>query len=78
MRLDKLTLKSQEALQSSQQLADQYGHQQIETERLIQDPLALKILEGSVKEHDHVWVDVCDGEIIFNKLSTVEHAAAVS
>jgi ATP-dependent Clp protease ATP-binding subunit ClpA len=47
-------------------------------QRLIQDPLAVKILEGSVKEHDQVWVDVCGGEIVFNKLSTVEHAAAVS
>ena len=35
MRFDKFTLKSQEALQSSQQLAEKYGHQQIEPEHLV-------------------------------------------
>ena len=34
-------------------------------QHLVQDPLALKILEGSVKEGDHVKVEVQDGEIIF-------------
>ncbi len=34
-------------------------------QRLIQDPLALKILEGSVKEGDHITVDVMDGEVVF-------------
>ncbi len=34
-------------------------------QHLIQDPLALKILEGSVKEGDHVRMDVIDGEIVF-------------
>ena len=34
-------------------------------QHLVQDPLALKILEGSVKEGDHVKVDVRDGEIVF-------------
>jgi len=34
MRFDKLTLKSQEAVQESQQLAENFGHQQIEPEHL--------------------------------------------
>jgi ATP-dependent Clp protease ATP-binding subunit ClpB len=34
-------------------------------QHLIQDPLALKILEGSVKEGDHVRVDVNDGRMVF-------------
>ena len=34
-------------------------------QQLIQDPLAVKILEGSVKEGDHVKVDVRDGQVIF-------------
>jgi ATP-dependent Clp protease ATP-binding subunit ClpA len=34
-------------------------------QHLIQDPLALKILEGSVKEGDRVRVDVRDGQIVF-------------
>ncbi|MFH1146901.1 MAG: ATP-dependent chaperone ClpB [Pseudomonadota bacterium] len=35
MRLDKLTVKSQEAMQSAQQLAESRGHQQIEPEHLL-------------------------------------------
>ena len=34
-------------------------------QHLIQDNLALKILEGSVKEGDHVRVDVKDGVVVF-------------
>jgi len=34
-------------------------------QHLIQDPLALKILEGSVREGDHVKVDARDGGIVF-------------
>jgi ATP-dependent Clp protease ATP-binding subunit ClpB len=34
-------------------------------QHLIQDPLALKILDGSVKEGDHVNVDVKNGELVF-------------
>jgi len=34
-------------------------------QHLIQDPLAVKILEGSVKEGDHVTVDLQDGQIAF-------------
>jgi ATP-dependent Clp protease ATP-binding subunit ClpB len=35
MRLDKLTLKAQEAIQTSQHLAEKLGHQQIEPEHLL-------------------------------------------
>jgi len=34
-------------------------------QRLIQDPLAVKILDGTVKEGDNVRVDVGDGQIVF-------------
>lgn len=34
-------------------------------QRYIQDPLAVKILEGSVKEGDHVTMDARDGEVVF-------------
>ncbi|MGD2126476.1 MAG: ATP-dependent chaperone ClpB [Desulfobacteraceae bacterium] len=34
-------------------------------QHLIQDPLAMKILEGSINEGDHVTVDVKDGELVF-------------
>jgi len=33
---------------------------------LIQDPLAVKILEGSVKEGDRVRIDLRDGQIVFS------------
>ena len=35
MRLDKLTLKAQEALQEAKNLADTYSHQQIDVEHLL-------------------------------------------
>ena len=35
MQFDKFTLKAQEALQTSQELAERFGHQQIETEHLV-------------------------------------------
>jgi ATP-dependent Clp protease ATP-binding subunit ClpB len=31
----------------------------------IQDPLAVKILGGSVKEGDHVTIDTVDGKVVF-------------
>ena len=34
-------------------------------QHLIQDPLALKILDGSIKEGDHVKVVVRDGKLMF-------------
>ncbi len=36
MRLDKLTIKSQEALQEAQHLAEKYEHQQIEPEHVLE------------------------------------------
>ncbi|MCF8062198.1 MAG: ATP-dependent chaperone ClpB [Deltaproteobacteria bacterium] len=46
MRLDKFTLKSQEALQEAQQLAERFGHQQIEPEHLAR--VALDQREGVI------------------------------
>lgn len=34
-------------------------------QRLVQDPLAMKILDGSVKEGDHLRMDVRDGNLVF-------------
>ncbi len=65
MQFDKLTLKTQEIIQASQQLAERYGNQQIEPDHLIQDPLSIKILGGSVGEGDDVRVDVEEAQIVF-------------
>lgn len=46
MRFDKLTLKAQEAIQGSQQLAEKFGHQQIEPEHIVR--LILEQTEGVV------------------------------
>jgi ATP-dependent Clp protease ATP-binding subunit ClpB len=45
MKLDKLTIKSQEALQAAQQLAVEYGHAEMAVEHLL---LALLPTEGLV------------------------------
>ncbi|MBN2061781.1 MAG: ATP-dependent chaperone ClpB [Deltaproteobacteria bacterium] len=42
MRLDKFTLKAQEAVQTSQQIAEKYGHQQIEPEHIMKALLEQK------------------------------------
>jgi ATP-dependent Clp protease ATP-binding subunit ClpB len=42
MRFDKFTLKAQEAIQKAQQMADKYGHQQIEPEHLLRSILEQK------------------------------------
>ena len=42
MRFDKFTLKVQETIQASQQLAEKFGHQQIEPEHLVRAVLDLK------------------------------------
>ena len=34
-------------------------------QHLIQDPLAMKLLEGSIKEGDHVEVIAEDGNLVF-------------
>jgi ATP-dependent Clp protease ATP-binding subunit ClpB len=46
MRLDKLTLKAQETIRASQQLAEKSGHQQIEPEHLLSAILELQ--EGAI------------------------------
>jgi ATP-dependent Clp protease ATP-binding subunit ClpB len=46
MRFDKLTLKSQEIIQDSQQLAEKLGNQQIEPEHLVR--IILEQMEGVV------------------------------
>jgi ATP-dependent Clp protease ATP-binding subunit ClpB len=35
-------------------------------QRLVQDPLAMKILEGSIQEGNRIEMDVRDGEVIFH------------
>jgi ATP-dependent Clp protease ATP-binding subunit ClpB len=35
-------------------------------QHLVQDPLAMKILDGSVKEGDHLRMDVRDGNLVFH------------
>ncbi|MBN1277466.1 MAG: ATP-dependent chaperone ClpB [Deltaproteobacteria bacterium] len=35
-------------------------------QHLVQDPLAMKILEGSVKERDHLKIDEMDNKIVFS------------
>ena len=39
-------------------------------QHFIQDPLAMKILEGGTKEGDHVSIDARDGEVIFTDATT--------
>ena len=46
MRFDKMTLKSQEIIQDSQQLAERLGNQQVEPEHLIR--IILEQREGVV------------------------------
>jgi ATP-dependent Clp protease ATP-binding subunit ClpB len=47
MRLDKLTIKSQEALQEAQHIAEKYAHQQIEPEHLLE---AILKQDGGIAE----------------------------
>jgi len=44
-------------------------------QRLIENPLALRLLEGDVVEGDTVRVDVEDGELVFAKAPAAEPAA---
>ncbi len=78
MRLDKLTIKAQEALQKAQALAQKHSHQRLEPEHLLlalldpvygarplrravqkylMDPLAMRLLDGSLKAGETVTVD---------------------
>jgi ATP-dependent Clp protease ATP-binding subunit ClpB len=45
-------------------------------QRLIENPLALRLLEGDFSEGDTVRVDASDGEMIFEKREVAEPAAA--
>lgn len=36
-------------------------------QHLVQDPLSIKILDGSIKEGDHVRMDLRDGELVFHQ-----------
>jgi ATP-dependent Clp protease ATP-binding subunit ClpB len=45
-------------------------------QRLVENPLALRLLEGDFEEGDTVRVDVKDGELVFEKAPTAEPAAA--
>jgi len=45
-------------------------------QRLIENPLALRLLEGEFGEGDTVRVDVEDGELVFEKAGAAEPAAA--
>ena len=46
MRFDKFTLKAQEVIQTSQQLAERFNHQQIEPEHLVTANIAHDLLEA--------------------------------
>ena len=45
-------------------------------QRLVENPLALRLLEGDFAEGDTVRVDVADGELVFAKAPAAEPAAA--
>jgi ATP-dependent Clp protease ATP-binding subunit ClpB len=45
-------------------------------QRLVENPLALRLLEGEFDEGDTVVVDVEDGEVVFEKAPAAEPAAA--
>jgi ATP-dependent Clp protease ATP-binding subunit ClpB len=45
-------------------------------QRLVENPLALRLLEGEFEEGDTVRVDVEDGELVFAKAPAAEPAAA--
>jgi ATP-dependent Clp protease ATP-binding subunit ClpB len=45
-------------------------------QRLVENPLALELLEGRFAEGDAVRVDAAGGELVFEKAATAEPAAA--
>lgn len=45
-------------------------------QRLVENPLALRLLEGDFAEGDTVVVDAADGELVFTKAGVAETAAA--
>jgi ATP-dependent Clp protease ATP-binding subunit ClpB len=46
-------------------------------QRMIENPLAIRLLEGDFAEGDTVRVDVKDGELVFERAAAREPAAAV-
>ena len=46
-------------------------------QRLVENPLALQVLEGDVGEGDTVRVDVRDGELVFERAPSPARPAAV-
>ena len=45
-------------------------------QRMIENPLALRLLEGDFREGDRVRVDAKDGELVFERASRREPAVA--
>src|SRR5213594_1245601 len=45
-------------------------------QRMVENPLALRLLEGDFAEGDTVLVDAPDGELVFEKAGAAEPAAA--
>ena len=45
-------------------------------QRRVVDPLALQLIEGDVRDGDHIVVDALGGEITFNVVETAEPAAS--
>src|SRR6266542_4576975 len=45
-------------------------------QRLLENPLALRLLEGDFAESQTVLVDAHDGELVFEKIEAVQPAAA--
>jgi ATP-dependent Clp protease ATP-binding subunit ClpB len=56
----------------------QYGARQLKRalQRLVENPLALRLLEGEFAEGDAVRVDAREGELVFEKAAAAEPAAA--
>jgi ATP-dependent Clp protease ATP-binding subunit ClpB len=56
----------------------QYGARPLKRalQRLVENPLALRLLEGEFEEGDTIRVDASDGELAFAKAETAEPAAA--
>ena len=71
MDANKLTLRSQAALDGARQQAVARSHQAIEPiQREIQDPLAVKLLSGEIGEGDTVLVDADDESLTIGVVPT--------
>jgi ATP-dependent Clp protease ATP-binding subunit ClpB len=70
LEASKITLKltdEAKAFLASSGFDPMYGARPLKRtiQHLVQDPLAMKILDGSIKEGDHLKVDVRNGELVF-------------